>query len=88
VSVAAGVVVWADVRSGYGQVVEIDHGNGYVTRYAHCDSVEVEPGTQVSAGQLIAKLGKTGRASTPHVHFEVLQNGASINPANFVGQLR
>lgn len=87
-SVAAGVVVWADARSGYGQVVEIDHGNGYVTRYAHCDSVEVEPGTQVSAGQLIAKLGKTGRASTPHVHFEVLQNGAPINPANFVGQLR
>jgi murein DD-endopeptidase MepM/ murein hydrolase activator NlpD len=87
-SVAAGVVVWADVRSGYGQVVEIDHGNGYVTRYAHCDSVEVEPGTQVSAGQLIAKLGKTGRASTPHVHFEVLQNGTPINPANFVGQLR
>lgn len=87
-SVAAGVVVWADVRTGYGQVVEIDHGNGYVTRYAHCDSIVVEPGTQVSAGQLIAKLGKTGRASTPHVHFEVLQNGAAINPANFVGQLR
>lgn len=87
-SVAAGVVVWADDRSGYGQTVEIDHGNGYQTRYAHCDSIEVDPGTQVTAGQLIAKLGKTGRASTPHVHFEVLQNGSPINPANFVGQLR
>jgi murein DD-endopeptidase MepM/ murein hydrolase activator NlpD len=87
-SVAAGVVVWADDRSGYGQTVEIDHGNGYQTRYAHCDSIEVDPGTQVTAGQLIAKLGKTGRASTPHVHFEVLQNGSPINPANFVSQLR
>ena len=87
-SVANGVVVWAGNRSGYGNTIEIDHGNGYVTRYAHNESLEVEPGTQVTAGQLIAKLGSSGRASTPHVHFEVLQNGMNINPANFVGQLR
>jgi len=87
-SVASGVVVWADERTGYGKTVEIDHGNGYLTRYAHCDSIVVEPGSQVTAGQLIAKLGKTGRASSPHVHFEVLQNGSPINPAKFVGQLR
>jgi len=87
-SVASGVVVWADERTGYGKTVEIDHGNGYLTRYAHCDSIEVGPGTPVTAGQVIAKLGKTGRASTPHVHFEVLQNGSPVNPAQFVGQLR
>lgn len=87
-SVASGVVVWAANRSGYGNTVEIDHGNGYLTRYAHNDSLEVAPGTQVTAGQLIAKLGSTGRTSTPHVHFEVLQNGVSINPAKFVETLR
>ncbi len=87
-SVASGVVVWAANRSGYGETIEIDHGNGYLTRYAHNDSLEVAPGTQVTAGQLIAKLGSTGRTSTPHVHFEVLQNGVNINPAKFVETLR
>ncbi len=87
-SVASGVVVWAANLSGYGRTVEIDHGNGYLTRYAHNDSLEVVPGTQVTAGQVIAKLGSTGRTSTPHVHFEVLQNGVNINPAKFVETLR
>lgn len=87
-SVANGVVVFAGTRNGYGNTIEIDHGNGYRTRYAHNESMLVEPGTQVSAGQLIAKLGSTGRTSTPHVHFEVLQNGIALNPARFVGQLR
>jgi len=87
-SVANGVVVFAGTRNGYGNTIEIDHGNGYRTRYAHNESMLVEPGTQVSAGQLIAKLGSTGRTSTPHVHFEVLQNGVALNPAKFVGQLR
>ena len=87
-SVANGVVVWAGNRTGYGKTIEIDHGNGYQTRYAHNDSLEVEPGTHVVAGQLIAKIGSTGRAETPHVHFEVLLNGVQINPATFVGQLR
>ena len=87
-SVANGVVVWSGPRSGYGRTVEIDHGNGYQTRYAHNDSLEVEPGAQVTAGQVIAKLGSSGRASAPHVHFEVLQDGKSVNPAKFVSQLR
>jgi murein DD-endopeptidase MepM/ murein hydrolase activator NlpD len=87
-SVANGVVVGAGKRNGYGNTVEIDHGNGYRTRYAHNESMSVEPGTQVIAGQVIAKLGSTGRTSTPHVHFEVLQNGVAVNPAKFVGQLR
>ena len=87
-SVASGVVVWAGNRTGYGKTVEVDHGNGFLTRYAHNDSLTVEPGTQVTAGQQIATLGNSGRSTTPHVHFEVLQNGSQINPAEFVKQLR
>lgn len=87
-SVANGVVVWSGNRSGYGKTVEIDHGNGYQTRYAHNDSLEVQPGDSIKAGQVIAKLGSTGRAQAPHVHFEVLQNGQSVNPSRFVSNLR
>jgi murein DD-endopeptidase MepM/ murein hydrolase activator NlpD len=87
-SVASGVVVWAANRSGYGKMVEIDHGNGYQTRFAHNEKLSVEAGDRVTAGQVIALMGDTGRASAPHVHFEVLRNGARINPARFVGQLR
>lgn len=87
-SVANGVVVWSANRSGFGKTVEIDHGNGYQTRYAHNESLQVTPGTHVLAGQLIAKMGTSGRASAPHVHFEVLQNGVAVNPAKFVEQLR
>jgi murein DD-endopeptidase MepM/ murein hydrolase activator NlpD len=87
-SVANGVVVWAGNRSGYGKTIEIDHGNGYQTRYAHNDSLVLQPGDPVKAGQVIAKLGSTGRTQTPHVHFEVLQNGNTVNPSRFVGNLR
>ena len=87
-SVASGVVIRADKQGAYGNTVEIDHGNGYRTRYAHNDSLIVEPGDHVTAGQVIARLGSTGRTSAPHVHFEVLKNGAPINPASFVSNLR
>ena len=87
-SVANGVVVWAGGSGAYGKTVEIDHGNGYQTRYAHNESLEVNPGDSVKAGQVIAKLGSTGRTSAPHVHFEVLLNGRTVNPSNFVGTLR
>ncbi len=87
-SVANGVVVWAGNRSGYGKTVEIDHGNGYQTRYAHNDSLDVKPGDSVKAGQVIARLGSSGRAQAPHVHFEVLQNGRTVNPSRFVSNLR
>jgi murein DD-endopeptidase MepM/ murein hydrolase activator NlpD len=87
-SVANGVVVWAGSSGAYGKTVEIDHGNGYQTRYAHNESLEVKPGDSVKAGQIIAKLGSTGRTSAPHVHFEVLLNGRTVNPSNFVGTLR
>jgi murein DD-endopeptidase MepM/ murein hydrolase activator NlpD len=87
-SVASGVVTWAGPRTTYGNTVEIDHGNGYITRYAHNKDLAVKAGDQVSAGQLIASLGNSGRTSGPHVHFEVLKDGARINPRNFVKQLR
>jgi murein DD-endopeptidase MepM/ murein hydrolase activator NlpD len=87
-SVASGVVTWAAKRADYGNTVEIDHGNGYQTRYAHNDELRVKPGERVAAGQVIALMGDTGRASAPHVHFEVLQNGARVNPSRFVSQLR
>jgi len=87
-SVANGVVVWAGNSGAYGKTVEIDHGNGYQTRYAHNESLEVEAGDSVKAGEVIAKLGSTGRTSAPHVHFEVFLNGKTVNPSNFVGTLR
>lgn len=87
-SVASGVVISAASRLGYGSTIEIDHGNGYQTRYAHNQELHVKAGDHVTAGQVIALMGETGRASAPHVHFEVLRNGTRINPAKFVGQLR
>jgi len=87
-SVASGVVVWAGSRAGYGSMVEIDHGNGYQTRYAHNDRLNVRAGDHITAGQVIALMGDSGRASAPHVHFEVLRNGSRINPSKFVGQIR
>ncbi len=87
-SVASGVVIWAANRGGYGKMVEIDHGNGYQTRFAHNEKLSVKAGDHVTAGQVIALMGDSGRASSPHVHFEVLKNGARINPAKFVRQLR
>ena len=70
-AVADGVVSYAGVRSGYGNVVEIDHGNGYVTRYAHNSRLLVQVGDLVRSGQQVAKAGSTGRSTGAHVHFEV-----------------
>ncbi len=83
-AVADGVVVWAGKNGGYGNLVEIDHGNGYVTRYAHNSQILVKVGDKVTAGQLISKMGKTGRATASHLHFEVLKNGRKINPWPFI----
>ncbi len=77
VAAADGVVVWAGKRSSYGQMIEIDHGNGFMTRYAHAQSIQVILGQKVSAGESIAVMGKTGRATSEHLHFEILQ-GQSI----------
>jgi murein DD-endopeptidase MepM/ murein hydrolase activator NlpD len=84
-AVATGIVTWSGPRAGYGVLVEISHGNGYVTRYAHNSRVLVKVGDTVERGQAIAEVGSTGRSTGPHVHFEVLRNGGQINPAAFVG---
>ena len=84
-AVADGVVSYSGVRSGYGNVIEIDHGNGYVTRYAHNSRLERSVGDLVRSGQEIAKAGSTGRSTGAHVHFEVWQNGVVVNPRKFLG---
>jgi murein DD-endopeptidase MepM/ murein hydrolase activator NlpD len=83
-SVAAGVVTRSANASGYGNLIEINHGNGYVTRYGHNQSLLVGVGATVVRGQPIALMGSTGRSTGPHVHFEVLRNGSHINPLSFV----
>jgi murein DD-endopeptidase MepM/ murein hydrolase activator NlpD len=87
-SVASGVVIWSGLRAGYGKLLELDHGNGYITRYAHNDELLVKAGDGVTSGQTIARMGSTGRASSPHVHFEVLHKGEAVNPYQFVRQMR
>lgn len=85
-AVADGVVSYAGVRSGYGNVIEIDHGNGYVTRYAHNSRLLVQVGDLVRSGQQVAKAGSTGHSTGAHVHFEVWANGSVVNPGKFLGQ--
>jgi murein DD-endopeptidase MepM/ murein hydrolase activator NlpD len=86
VAVAAGVVTFAGDRSGYGNLVEVNHGNGLVTRYGHNARIIATVGQTVTRGQAIALMGSTGRSTGPHVHFEVLRDGKSINPATFIGR--
>ena len=83
-AVAEGVVVFNGEKAGYGNVVEIDHGNGYMTRYAHNSKNVAQVGERVHAGQVIAKVGMTGRATGPHCHFEVLLHGRAVNPLTYV----
>jgi murein DD-endopeptidase MepM/ murein hydrolase activator NlpD len=84
VSVASGVVTYSKDRFGYGKTVEINHGNGYVTRYAHNQKVLVAVGDTVQKGQPIALIGSTGRSTGPHLHFEVLKQGRAVDPMSFV----
>ncbi len=84
-SVADGVVSYAGVRGGYGNVVEVDHGNGYVTRYAHNSRLVVKVGDLVRAGQQVARAGSSGRSTGAHVHFEVWADGRVVNPRKFLG---
>jgi murein DD-endopeptidase MepM/ murein hydrolase activator NlpD len=83
-AVASGVVTWSGERYGYGNLVEINHGNGYVTRYGHNDKILVKLGDSVERGQTISKMGSTGRSTGPHVHFEVLLNDRQVDPIRFV----
>ncbi|HUR40686.1 MAG TPA: M23 family metallopeptidase [Verrucomicrobiae bacterium] len=87
-SVAAGIVSDVGERMGYGLLVEINHGNGYVTRYGHNDTSLVAVGDRVRKGQAVALVGDSGRSTGPHVHFEVLLNGRSVNPHQYVQAAR
>ncbi|MEM5492138.1 M23 family metallopeptidase [Hoeflea sp. AS16] len=83
-STGAGVVVHAGRNGGYGKMVEIDHGNGITTRYAHLSAVEVRKGDHVNNGKRIGKSGSTGRSTGPHLHYEVRRNGDAVNPMRFL----
>jgi murein DD-endopeptidase MepM/ murein hydrolase activator NlpD len=84
IAVADGVVTWSADRYGYGIMVEINHGNGYSTRYAHNSKNLVSVGDEVKKGQPVALMGETGRATGPNLHFEVLYNGSRVNPVSFI----
>lgn len=84
IAVASGVVTWAGPRYDFGVMVEINHGNGYVTRYAHNDENLVAVGDTVKRGDVIARMGDTGRATGPNLHFEVLQDGRRVDPLTVI----
>lgn len=84
IAVASGVVTWASNRYGYGRLVEINHGNGYKTRYAHGAKILVQLGDVVRKGDIIAEMGSSGRSTGPHVHFEVYKNGRTVDPAAYL----
>ena len=86
VAVAAGIVTFSGEKAGYGNMVEVSHGNGLVTRYGHNSSLVVGVGRTVARGDTLAHVGSTGRSTGPHVHFEVLKNGRQIDPLSFIGR--
>lgn len=84
VAMASGVVTWAGDKQGYGQMIELDHGEGYITRYAHNKKNLVSVGDAVKKGETIGLMGSSGRSTGPHVHFEVYKNGRSVDPASYI----
>ena len=83
-AVAAGVVTVSREKPGYGVMVEVNHGNGYVTRYAHALAANVVTGDRVEKGDVVAVVGSTGRATGAHLHFEVLHDGKAVNPLKYI----
>lgn len=84
VATGAGIITWSGDRYGYGLMIEIDHGNGLLSRYGHNKSLEVSVGEVVTKGQRVAIMGSTGRSTGAHVHYEVLKNGKQIDPLPYV----
>ena len=84
VAVASGVVTWSGERSGYGLMVELSHNDDFVTRYGHNSENIVELGSVVKKGDVIARMGSSGRSTGPHVHFEVFKNGRTVDPASYI----
>ena len=84
VAPAAGRVIRVAVERGYGNVLEIDHGHGLVTKYAHCKRILVRPGQRVTRGQVVAAVGNSGLSTGPHLHYEIHQNGRVVDPLNYV----
>jgi murein DD-endopeptidase MepM/ murein hydrolase activator NlpD len=83
-AVASGVVSWSGVKAGYGTMIEVAHGDGLSTRYAHNQENLVEVGDLVRRGDVIALMGSSGRSTGPHVHFEVFKHGRAVDPASYV----
>jgi murein DD-endopeptidase MepM/ murein hydrolase activator NlpD len=86
VAVAGGVVIWSGGRYGYGEMVEINHGGGFSTRYAHNQNNLVKVGDIVKKGQVVALMGSSGRSTGPHVHYEVYKHGRPVDPASYVAR--
>ena len=84
VAAMSGRVVFSGWYYGYGYMIDIEHANGTVTRYAHASRLYVSVGEQVKQGQPIMAMGSTGRSTGPHLHFEVRQNGSALNPVTFL----
>lgn len=84
IAVAAGVVTASGERQGYGLTVDVNHGNGYVTRYGHAEKLLVDVGEIIQKGQTIALVGSTGRSTGPHVHFEVYKHGRVVDPSSYI----
>jgi murein DD-endopeptidase MepM/ murein hydrolase activator NlpD/Na+-transporting NADH:ubiquinone oxidoreductase subunit NqrC len=80
----SGVVTFAGYQGGYGRFIIVNHGNGIITRYAHCNSLKAAAGQKVARGEVIATLGSTGRSTGPHLHFEVINQGSFVNPLNYL----
>jgi murein DD-endopeptidase MepM/ murein hydrolase activator NlpD len=85
---AGGRVIFAGYRPQYGRTVEIDHGGGLVTRYAHASAILVKVGQVVMPEQQIARVGSTGRSTGPHLHFEILRGGRFVDPKVYIAQFR
>ena len=87
-AIAGGVVTYTGTRSGYGELVEISHEDGFVTRYGHNKEIKVGPGEVVRKGQAIALMGSSGRSTGAHVHFEVYKHGRSVDPSSYIQRTR